>query len=319
MKYILVAGGAGFIGSNLCAELVKNKDNFVYCMDNFYTGKLKNIKKLIGFGNFLLIESDIMTYKFEPDFYVDEIYNAACPASPPAYQAKPIYTTETCILGSLNLLKLATRCGAKILQFSTSEVYGEPEVQPQIEEYRGYVNPIGIRSCYDEGKRCAESLFFDFNREYNTRIKIVRIFNTYGPNMDKNDGRVVSNFINQALEDKFLTVYGNGLQTRSFCYVSDLVDGLIKFMNSSDNIMGPINLGNPDEHTITEIISKIKNILGKELKINHLDLPKDDPTRRKPDISKAKILLGYKPKVSLDTGLLYTINYFKEEHDEFNN
>ena len=310
MKTILVAGGAGFIGSNLCKKLLEDKNNKVICLDNLYTGRLKNIKDLLNIPEFNFIKSDIEV--FDTDISIDEIYNAACPASPPAYQKNPIKTTTTCVLGTLNLLNLANKHNAKFMQFSTSEVYGNPLVHPQIEEYFGNVNTLGPRACYDEGKRCAESICTDYKRQYNLDIKIVRIFNTYGPNMDKDDGRVISNFIIQALTDKNLTIYGDGEQTRRFCYIDDLISGLMKFM-STDNLFGPINIGNPEEFTLNQLISKLSIILNKDLSVEYLPLPKDDPIKRKPDISKANNLLDYIPTINLETGLLKTIEYFKEE------
>lgn len=307
---ILVTGGTGFLGSNLCKALVENGDNVV-CLDNNYTGKLENVAELIDKPNFIFIEKDVCEpLKVKGEF--DQIYNLACPASPPAYQGKhSIETTRTCVLGAMNMLELAKEHGATILQTSTSEVYGDPLVHPQTEEYRGNVNPIGIRSCYDEGKRCAESLFFDYNRHEGVDIKVVRIFNTYGVNMDKNDGRVVSNFINQALNGEDLTIYGHGTQTRSFCYVDDLIKGLIKMMNSSKDIKGPINLGNPCEFTMLELAKLTLEKVNSKSNIVYRPLPKDDPTRRKPDITKAKTFLGWEPKISLSEGLDKTIEYFK--------
>lgn len=305
---ILVTGGAGFLGSNLCKELVKS--NNVICVDNLYTGKLENIKELMKLPNFKFIEHDIcQPLIVNEDLY--QIYNMACPASPPAYQGShSIQTTKTCVLGALNMLELAKEHNATILQTSTSEVYGDPLEHPQTEEYRGNVNPIGIRSCYDEGKRCAESLFFDYHRHEGVKIKVVRIFNTYGVNMDKNDGRVVSNFINQALEGKDITIYGDGKQTRSFCYVDDLVKGLIKMMNSPENITGPINLGNPAEFTMEELAKLTLQKIPTKSGIVYKPLPKDDPTRRKPDITKAKELLKWQPVCNLSDGLDKTIKYF---------
>lgn len=309
-KRILVAGGAGFIGSNLCARLVKNKDNYVICLDNLSTGKIKNIKPLLSLENFKFIQHDIQR-PFQTD--IDQIYNAACPASPPAYSLTPMETVKTCVLGSINLLDLATENNAPIMQFSTSEVYGDPTVHPQVESYRGNVNPIGLRSCYDEGKRCAETLFFDYHRQAGTKIKVIRIFNTYGPNMDPNDGRVVSNFILQALQNKDITIYGDGTQTRSFQYVDDLLDGIDQMMNfSQNNFTGPVNLGNPHEFTILELAQTIINKTKSQSKIIFEPLPSDDPIRRRPDISLAqKELNGWEPKIQLDEGLDYTINYYK--------
>lgn len=309
MKRILVTGGAGFLGSNLCARLVGEKENQVIAMDNLFTGRMENIKDLMGLPNFTFIEHDVTQYI---DIPVDQIYNAACPASPPAYQKSPTGTTKTCILGILNMLELTKKYDATLLQFSTSEVYGEPEVHPQVESYRGNVNPIGIRSCYDEGKRCAESLCFDYHREFGTKIKVIRIFNTYGPNMDPNDGRVVSNFIVQALQGKDLTIYGDGNQTRSFCYVDDLIEGIYRVMNDSPvDFMGPVNLGNPGEFTMLELAEKVVAATGSRSKIMHCPLPSDDPTQRRPDISLAKELLRWEPRVMLDEGLQKAIEYFR--------
>lgn len=309
---ILVTGGTGFLGSNLCKALVNNGDEVV-CLDNNYTGKLSNISDLFKYPNFSFIERDVCT-PLKTDFKFDQIYNLACPASPPAYQGKhSIETTKTCVLGALNMLELAKEHGATILQTSTSEVYGDPLVHPQTEEYRGNVNPIGIRSCYDEGKRCAESLFFDYNRHEGVDIKVVRIFNTYGPNMDKNDGRVVSNFINQALNGEDITIYGDGTQTRSFCYVDDLIRGLYKMMNSPKEITGPINLGNPSEFTMIELANLVLEKIKTKSHIIYQPLPKDDPTRRKPCIDKAINLLNWKPRICLSDGLDKTIEYFKQQ------
>lgn len=309
MKRILVTGGAGFLGSNLCACLVKDPENQVTAIDNLFTGCRENIQELEKFSNFTFLEHDVTQYL---DIQVDQIYNAACPASPPAYQKSPTGTTKTCVLGILNMLELTKKHDAVLLQFSTSEVYGEPLVHPQAEGYRGNVNPIGIRSCYDEGKRCAESLCFDYHREFGTKVKVIRIFNTYGPNMDPDDGRVVSNFIVQALRGKDLTVYGNGQQTRSFCYVDDLIEGICRMMDrSSDGFMGPVNLGNPREFTVLELAEKVIAATGSKSKIVHCPLPGDDPTQRRPDIALSKKALGWEPKVPLDEGLAKTIAYFK--------
>lgn len=309
MKRILVTGGAGFLGSNLCTRLVKDPENLVIALDNLFTGRKENIQGLIKLPNFKFLEHDVTEYI---DIQVDQIYNAACPASPPAYQKSPTWTTKVCILGILNMLELAKKYHAPLLQFSTSEVYGEPEVHPQVESYRGNVNPIGIRSCYDEGKRCAESLCFDYYREFGTKVKVIRIFNTYGPNMDPKDGRVVSNFIMQALQGKNLTVYGAGDQTRSFCYVDDLTDGIYRMMEqSSDDFIGPVNLGNPGEFTVLELAEKIIAAVGSKSKVIHCPLPEDDPTQRRPDIALAKEKLGWAPKIALDVGLAKTITYFK--------
>ena len=295
MIKILVTGGAGFWGSNLCARLVNDPENQVIALDNLFTGRMENIQELMSLPNFTFIEHDITKYI---DLPVDQIYNAACPASPPAYQKSPTDTTKACVLGILNMLELAKKYGAKLLQFSTSEVYGEPQMHPQVEAYRGNVNPIGIRSCYDEGKRCAESLCFDYYREFGTKIKVVRIFNTYGPRMDPNDGRVVSNFIVQALQGKDLTVYGDGSQTRSFCYVDDLIEGIYHMMNKSrDDLMGPVNLGNPGEFTVLELAEKVIAMTGSSSRIMHCPLPADDPTQRRPEITLAKEVLEWEPKV----------------------
>lgn len=308
-KRILVTGGAGFLGSNLCSKLVQDPDNYVIALDNLYTGKLTNIETLLSMNNFEFLKWDI---EKPLDLRVDQIYNAACPASPPAYQRKPISTTRTCVIGVLNLLDLATANHASLLQFSTSEVYGDPLVHPQVEEYWGNVNPIGIRSCYDEGKRCAESLCFDYHRSYGTKIKIIRIFNTYGPNMDPNDGRVVSNFIVEALNHRNITIYGDGTQTRSFCYVSDLIEAIIRMMNSETDFTGPINLGNPGEFTIHELAEKVIRLTGSKSEICFCDLPEDDPVQRRPDISLAWEKLSWKPVVPLDDGLVKTIEYFRQ-------
>jgi len=308
-KRILVTGGAGFLGSNLCARLVKDTGNQIIAVDNLFTGRKENIQALMRYPNFTFVEHDITQYI---DIPVDQIYNAACPASPPAYQKSPTGTTKTCILGVLNMLELAKRYGAVLLQFSTSEVYGEPKLHPQAEGYRGNVNPIGIRSCYDEGKRCAESLCFDYHREFGVKIKVVRIFNTYGPNMDPGDGRVVSNFIVQALQGRNLTVYGDGNQTRSFCYVDDLIEGVFRMMNNSrDDFMGPVNLGNPGEFTMLELAEKVITAVESCSQIVYCPLPADDPTHRCPDISLAMRELNWEPRVALDEGLARTIAYFK--------
>lgn len=308
MKNILVTGGAGFLGSNLCKMLLTDPNNMVHCVDNLYTGRLSNIEMLLKNSRFVFSEHSV-TDPIDTDINFDEIYNAACPASPPAYQFDPIGTTKTCVVGIINLLDLAVKCGAKFLQFSTSEVYGDPEVHPQVECYRGNVNPIGIRSCYDEGKRCAESLCFDYMRVYGIDVKVVRIFNTYGPNMDPKDGRVVSNFIMQALNNESLTVYGDGSQTRSICYVDDLITGIINMMDSKEH--GPINLGNPNEMTVLQLANLIINLTNSESKIIYKELPSDDPIRRKPCINKAMSTLSWKPKVSAEDGLIRTIEYFK--------
>jgi UDP-glucuronate decarboxylase len=309
MKKIVVTGGAGFLGSNLCARLLELECS-VICIDNFYTGRRENIQALLKNSNFKLLERNII----EPisiDGHIDGIFNLACPASPPHYQKDPIYTTKTSVLGAINMLELALEKNAKILQSSTSEVYGDPLVHPQTEEYRGNVNPIGIRSCYDEGKRCAESLFFDYWRNKGVKIKVARIFNTYGPFMDPLDGRVVSNFIIQALKGGDITIYGKGEQTRSFCYVDDLISGLIKLMDSGDEITGPINIGNPNEFTMRELADKVLKKIGSKSKTVFASLPSDDPLKRKPDISLARDILDWEPKVMLDEGLDKTIQYFK--------
>lgn len=307
-KRVLITGGAGFLGSHLCDRLVNRGDD-VMCLDNFFTGDKRNITHLLGRANFELIRHDVT---FPLYVEVDEIYNLACPASPIHYQHDPVQTTKTSVHGAINMLGLAKRTGAKILQASTSEVYGDPEVHPQPEAYWGRVNPIGIRSCYDEGKRCAETLFFDYYRQHGLHIKVARIFNTYGPRMHPEDGRVVSNFIVQALRGEPITVYGEGIQTRSFCYVDDLVDGLIRLMDSSDEVTGPINFGNPQEFTIAELAQIILEAVGSSAQIAHRPLPQDDPTQRRPDISLAKDVLGWSPTVDLTAGLSKTIDYFRE-------
>ena len=312
MKTILITGGTGFIGANLCNRLIQDENNFIICLDNNYTGSLKNVVNLINNPRFKFINHDVIN-PIEINEKIDEIYNLACPASPIYYQGKhAILTTKTCIYGAINVLDLAIKNNAKILQASTSEIYGEPLIHPQNESYWGNVNPNGIRSCYDEGKRCAESLFFDYNRIYSAKIKIVRIFNTYGPLMDKNDGRVVSNFICQALQNKDLTIYGDGSQTRSFCYIDDLIDGLIKMMATSDDVLGPINLGNDNEFAIKELANLVKEKVNPNLNIINKALPQDDPTQRRPDISKAKEILNWEAKIQLKDGLDKTIAYFKE-------
>lgn len=307
MKKILVTGGAGFLGSHLCDKLV-TQGHHVLCVDNYFTGSKKNIEHLLDHKNFEVIRQDVC---FPLYVEVDEIYNLACPASPIHYQHDPIQTTKTSILGAYNLLGLAKRTGAKILQASTSEIYGDPTVHPQPEEYWGNVNPIGPRSCYDEGKRAAETLFFDYHRQHNVKIKVVRIFNTYGPRMAKNDGRVVSNFIVQALKRENITLYGNGMQTRSFCYVDDLIEGFIKFMATDDIQTGPLNLGNPGEFTIKDLAEHIIRLTGSTSTLEKNPLPKDDPKQRRPDIKKAKELLNWEPKIKLEDGLIKTIEYFK--------
>lgn len=316
MKTILITGGTGFLGSNLCLRLY-DEGNHIICVDNNYTGKMSNVKSLLDKPRFEFIEHDICQ-PFSIDKKIDQIYNFACPASPPAYQGKhAIKTTMTSVYGAINMLELAKKHKATILQASTSEVYGDPLMHPQKESYRGNVNPIGIRACYDEGKRCAESLFFDYHRHEGVDIKVIRIFNTYGLNMDANDGRVVSNFICQALSGKDITIYGDGSQTRSFCYVDDLIDIIIRVMNSSKDFTGPINTGNPGEFTIKELAQKIIEKTGSKSKIIYKDLPADDPTQRRPDISLAKKKFNWEPKIKLDEGLDKTIAFFKENIHEF--
>lgn len=311
-KRILISGGAGFIGSHLCTRLVQD-GNDVICLDNFFTGVKKNIDHLIGCHNFEIVRHDVIDpYRAE----VDEIYNLACPASPIHYQHDPIQTTKTSVYGAINMLGLAKRVRAKILQASTSEVYGDPVIHPQPETYWGNVNPIGIRSCYDEGKRCAETLFMDYHRQHNLRIKIVRIFNTYGPKMVAHDGRVVSNFILQALHNKDITIYGDGSQTRSFQYIDDLIEGMIRMMNTEDNFTGPVNLGNPIEMTILDLAQKVIELTNSKSKILFLPLPYDDPQQRKPDITLAKVKLNWEPVVQLEEGLLKMIEYFDINHIE---
>lgn len=312
MRPILVTGGAGFLGSHLCERLL-NQGNRVICLDNFYTGSPDNVNHLLDNPRFRLFPHDITT---PIHLDVRQVYNLACPASPVHYQKDPIYTTKTSVLGAINMLELARQAGARILQASTSEVYGDPLHHPQSETDWGNVNPHGIRSCYDEGKRCAESLFFDYNRTKAVSIKIVRIFNTYGPRMMKEDGRVVSNFINQAIRDEDITIYGDGTQTRSFCYVDDLVDGLILMMNSVPEITGPINLGNPSEFTILELAELVIKLTGSKSSIVFKPLPADDPTRRKPDIYMASDLLGWFPKKSLEDSLPKMIEFFSEVCDD---
>jgi UDP-glucuronate decarboxylase len=305
---ILVTGGAGFLGSHLSERLV-NQGHDVICLDNFYTGSKSNVAHLMDRPNFELLRHDVT---FPLYVEVDQIYNLACPASPIHYQKDPVQTTKTNVHGAINMLGLAKRTGARILQASTSEVYGDPEVHPQEESYWGRVNPIGIRSCYDEGKRCAETLFFDYWRQNQLEIKVVRIFNTYGPKMHPNDGRVVSNFIVQALKGDEITIYGDGKQTRSFCFVDDLIDGLIEFMNSKKELTGPMNLGNPTEFTILELAEKVILMTDSKSKITWKSLPQDDPRQRKPDITLAEKCIGWKPKTNLEFGLQETINYFKQ-------
>lgn len=307
-KRILVTGGAGFIGTNLCTELLQH-NNEIICVDNFYSGNKNNLITLLDNPYFEMIRHDVT---FPLYLEIDEIYNLACPASPIFYQKDPVQTTKSSIHGAINMLGLAKRLKIKILQASTSEVYGDPEVNPQKEEYWGRVNPIGIRSCYDESKRCAETLFFDYNRQNKVKIKVVRIFNTYGPYMQINDGRVVSNFIVQALTNKNITIYGNGTQSRSFCYIDDLVNGLIAMMSTGDIVTGPINLGNPHEISIKDLASKIVELTNSKSTIIFKDLPSDDPKIRCPNIGKAKSILNWQPTVSLEDGLKKTINYFDD-------
>ena len=307
-KRILVTGGAGFLGSHLCERLI-SEGHDVLCVDNLYTGSRDNILPLIGHPRFELMRHDVT---FPLYVEVDEIFNLACPASPVHYQFDPVQTTKTSVHGAINMLGLAKRVKAKILQSSTSEVYGDPKVHPQTEDYWGHVNPIGIRSCYDEGKRCAETLFFDYHRQHKLRIKVARIFNTYGPRMHPNDGRVVSNFIVQALRGEDITVFGNGGQTRSFCYVDDLIEGLLRLMATGDDVTGPINLGNPGEFTILQLAEQIIQMTGAKSKIVNKPLPGDDPMQRKPDLTLARQKLGWEPVTTLDEGLQRTIDYFEK-------
>jgi UDP-glucuronate decarboxylase len=307
MKQILITGGAGFLGSHLCERLL-NEGNQILCVDNFYTGSKKNIAHLIGDPSFELIRHDVA---FPLYLEADEIYNLACPASPVHYQFDPVQTTKTSVLGAINMLGLAKRLKAKILQASTSEVYGDPEVHPQPEAYWGKVNPIGIRSCYDEGKRCAETLFFDYRRQHNLEIKVVRIFNTYGPRMHPNDGRVVSNFIVQALKGENITIYGDGSQTRSFCYVDDLITAIIRMMSTESKFTGPVNIGNPSEFTMVELAQKVIELTGSLSTLVYQPLPSDDPRQRQPNISLARDKLNWEPKIKLEEGLIKTIEYFK--------
>lgn len=308
MKRILVTGGAGFIGNHLCRKLI-NDGNYVICLDNFFTGLKKHIQDLMLNPNFKLIEHDII----EPiDLKVNQIYNLACPASPPHYQFDPVKTLKTSVIGVLNMLELAKKNNATILQASTSEVYGNPLLHPQEESYWGNVNPIGIRSCYDEGKRAAETLMSDYHRQHSVNTRIIRIFNTYGPNMDPKDGRVVSNCIMQALRNEDITIYGDGTQTRSFCYVSDLVEGMIRMMNNDKNFVGPVNLGNPSERTVLDLAQKIIDLTKSKSQIIFLPLPADDPVKRKPDITLAKQNLNWLPKVDINEGLSKTVEYFKQ-------
>ena len=306
-KKILVTGGAGFLGSQLCEKLL-NQGHEVVCLDNYFTGQKQNVVNLLKNPFFELIRHDVtMPFFIE----VDEIYNLACPASPIHYQYNPIKTVKTSVMGAINMLGLAKRIRAKVLQASTSEVYGDPEIHPQTESYWGHVNPIGLRSCYDEGKRVAETLFMNYHQQNNVRIKLMRIFNTYGPKMHPHDGRVVSNFIVQALKGEDITIYGNGSQTRSFCYVDDLLEGMVRLMNSREDFTGPVNIGNPGEFTMIELAELVLKLTGSHSKLVFMPLPSDDPLQRKPDISLAKKELGWEPRVMLDEGLVKTIDYFK--------
>lgn len=309
MKKILITGGSGFLGSHLCEKLLNSK-NHILCVDNYFTSSKKNISHLLDHSNFEILRHDI-TFPLYTE--VDEIYNLACPASPIHYQKDPVQTTKVNVLGAINMLGLAKRTKAKIFQASTSEVYGDPKISPQKESYWGNVNPIGVRSCYDEGKRAAETLFFDYHRQHKLPIKVARIFNTYGPKMAENDGRVISNFIIQCLKNKPITIYGDGSQTRSFCFVEDLIEGILLLMNSKSSITGPINLGNPNELSIKKIATIIKEIIGSRSKLIFKKLPSDDPTQRKPDISLAKKILNWKPRINLNEGLKKTISYFEKE------
>ena len=307
-KTVLITGGAGFVGSYLCERLLE-AGNSVVCVDNFFTGRRANIASLVGHPMFEVVRHDITLPYFAE---VDEIYNLACPASPVHYQFDPVQTTKTSVLGAINMLGLAKRIGAKILQASTSEVYGDPTVHPQTEEYRGNVNTLGPRACYDEGKRCAETLFFDYNRQHRTDIKVVRIFNTYGPRMHPNDGRVVSNFIVQALRNEDITLYGDGSQTRAFCFVEDLIEGFIRLMATGPDVTGPVNIGNPHEIPVRELAERVIRIIGSTSRIVHRPLPQDDPLQRCPDITLARKLLGWRPTVELDSGLTRTADYFRQ-------
>ena len=308
MSRVLVTGGAGFLGSHLCDRLIRDGHD-VLCLDNFYTGSKQNIVHLLDHRYFELMRHDVT---FPLYVEVDRIFNLACPASPVHYQHDPVQTTKTSVHGAINMLGLAKRLRARILQASTSEVYGDPEVHPQREEYWGRVNPIGIRSCYDEGKRCAETLFFDYHRQHALEIKVVRIFNTYGPRMHPNDGRVVSNFIVQALKGEDITIYGDGQQTRSFCYVDDLIEAMVRTMETDPDFVGPVNIGNPHEHTIRELAEKVIAMVGGKSRLIFKPLPSDDPRQRQPDISLAKEKLGWEPKVHIDDGLRETIGYFRQ-------
>jgi UDP-glucuronate decarboxylase len=307
MKRILITGGAGFLGSHLCDKLIAQGHD-ILCVDNYFTGSKRNVARLVNHSRFELMRHDVT---FPLYVEVDEIYNLACPASPIYYQLDPVQTTKTSVHGAINMLGLAKRVKAKILQASTSEVYGDPEVHPQPESYWGKVNPVGIRSCYDEGKRCAETLFFDYWRQHNLKIKVVRIFNTYGPRMHPNDGRVVSNFIVQALKGQDITIYGSGSQTRSFCYVDDLLEAMVRAMNSDDDFTGPVNIGNPGEFSMLELAELVLKITGSKSKIIFQPLPQDDPKQRQPDIALAKSAFGWEPKVTLEEGLKETIAYFR--------
>jgi len=309
MKKILITGGSGFLGSHLCEKLLNSK-NHILCVDNYFTSSKKNILHLLDHSNFEILRHDI-TFPLYTE--VDEIYNLACPASPIHYQRDPVQTTKVNVLGAINMLGLAKRTKAKIFQASTSEVYGDPKISPQKESYWGNVNPIGVRSCYDEGKRAAETLFFDYHRQHKLPIKVARIFNTYGPKMANNDGRVISNFILQCLKNKPITIYGDGSQTRSFCFVDDLIKGIVLLMKSKSSIIGPINLGNPSELSVKKIATLIKEITGSRSKLIFKKLPSDDPTQRKPDISLAKKILNWKPTTNLNEGLKKTISYFEKE------
>ena len=308
-KRILITGGAGFLGSHLCERLL-NDGHDILCVDNFFTGSKDNVAHMLGHPHFELMRHDIT---FPLYVEVDEIYNLACPASPIHYQHDPVQTTKTSVHGAINMLGLAKRVGAKIFQASTSEVYGDPQIHPQTEDYWGHVNPIGFRSCYDEGKRCAETLFFDYYRQHKLRIKVVRIFNTYGPKMHPNDGRVVSNFIVQALNNQPITIYGEGQQTRSFCYVDDLIEGFVRFMDADDDFTGPMNLGNPGEFTIKELAEKVIELTGSSSELVYEVLPQDDPIQRQPEISVARRELGWEPLIHLEDGLKKTIGYFESK------
>lgn len=307
IKKILVTGGAGFLGSHLCERLLA-QGHEILCVDNYFTGNKSNILHLLSNPRFELMRHDVT---FPLYVEVDEIYNLACPASPIHYQHDPVQTTKTSVHGAINMLGLAKRVGAKVLQASTSEVYGDPSVHPQTEDYWGHVNPIGIRSCYDEGKRCAETLFFDYHRQHKLQIKVMRIFNTYGPRMHPDDGRVVSNFIVQALKGKPITIYGDGTQSRSFCYVDDLIDGMIKLMETDASVTGPINIGNPNEFTIVDLAKNIIQLIGSDSELIYRPLPGDDPQQRQPDISMANDVLGWLPSIELEAGLQKTIHYFE--------